>query len=55
MRKRSQNSNQIFIARVTLDLLRNMALYTGHSRVCVSATPPTVFKIMIETCSKIRI
>ena len=31
----------------TLDLLRNSALYTWHSRVCVSATSSTVFKIMI--------
>ena len=32
----------------TLDLLRNMALYTWRSRVRVSATPSTVFKIMIR-------
>ena len=31
----------------TLDLLRNFALYTWHSRVCVSATS-TVFEIMIR-------
>ena len=31
----------------TLDLLRNMALYTWHSRVYVSATPK-VFKITIR-------
>ena len=40
--------NFLLLELGTLDLLRNMALYTWHSRVHVSTTPPTVFKIMIR-------
>ena len=31
----------------TLDLLRKFVLYTWQIRVCVSATPPTVFKVIV--------
>ena len=37
----------LWIELHTLDLLRKFVLYTWPSRVCVSATSPTVFKIMI--------
>ena len=33
----------------TLDFLRNSAFYTWHSRIRVSATSHTVFKIMLST------
>ena len=40
--------NFLLLELRTLYLLRNMALYTWHSRVHVSTTPTTVFKIMVR-------
>ena len=45
----------LLLELLILIFLRNMGLYTWLSRVSVFATSPTVFKIMIETCSKVRI
>ena len=39
--------NFLLLELHTLDLLRNMASYTWHSRFRVPATSPAVFKIMI--------
>ena len=48
-----QNSDQILLLELhTLHLLRNMALYTWHSRVRASAGPPSVFKIIIRNLQR---
>ena len=40
--------NFLLLVLHTHDLLRNMAMYTWHSRAHVSGTPLTVFKIMLR-------
>ena len=39
----------------TLGLLRNMALYTCQSSVHVSATPSTIFKVMVGNLHMVSI